>query len=285
MTTSVRENILATFDSLSPKQRKLARFILDSEEVVAFASADELAERVGTSAATVVRFARSLGYDGYPDLQGAVRSHFPQFRTAAEKMAERVANGGLRDELQERVTQVCIDNVRQTIDRAKPDDVNRIVEVLCAAERIRIFAGGISSSAAVLAEYAFSMLGFSARAFTDAGIRPVLELAHLGERDVVIGISIWRYIRSTIQVARAANKAGLTCIALTDSAVAPITRYAHHVLVADTEGAAHGRSLGGIFALLDLLTAGIADREPERSMAAIRRVDAMYRQHGLLMEE
>lgn len=285
MTTSVSENILATFDSLSPKQRKLARFILESEEVVAFASADELAERVGTSAATVVRFARSLGYEGYPDLQSAVRSHFPQFRTAAEKLAERVANGGLRDGLQERVAQVSIDNVRQTIDRAHPDDVDQIIELLSQAERIRIFAGGISSAAAVLAEYAFSMLGFSARAFTDAGIRPLLELSHLGERDVVIGISIWRYIRSTVAMARMAHQAGVPCIALTDSAVAPITRYASHVLVADTEGAAHGRSLGGIFALIDLLSAAIASRQPERSMAAIRRVDQTYRQHGLLLEE
>ncbi|MDT8304601.1 MAG: MurR/RpiR family transcriptional regulator [Anaerolineae bacterium] len=285
MTTAVRENILTAFDTLSPKQRKLARFILESEEVVAFASADELAERVGTSAATVVRFARSLGYDGYPALQGAVRADFPQFRTAAEKMEERVANGALRDGLRERVAQVSIDNVRQTVARTEPGEVERIVEVLCAAERIRIFAGGISSGAAVLAEYAFSMLGLSARAFTDAGMRPVLELSHLDERDVVIGISIWRYIRSTIQVARAAHKAGVTCIALTDNAVAPITRYANHVLVADTEGAAHGRSLGGIVALIDLLSAGIATRQPERSMAAIRRVDNMYRQHGLLTEE
>jgi DNA-binding MurR/RpiR family transcriptional regulator len=285
MTTTVRESILVTFDSLPPKQRKLARFILDSEEVVAFASADELAERVGTSAATVVRFARSIGYDGYPALQDAVRSHFPQFRTAAEKMAERVANGGLWDGLKDQVAQVSIDNVRQTIDRARPEEVDRIAEVLCQADRIRIFAGGISSSAAVLAEYAFSMLGFSARAFTDAGIRPVLEFSHLGKHDVVIAISIWRYIRHTVEVARAAHAAGLPCIALTDSAVAPITRYASHVLVADIEGAAHGRSLGGIVALIDLLSAAIASRQPERSMAAIRRVDQMYRQYGLLLEE
>lgn len=286
MSTAVRENILAAFDSLSPKQRQLARFILDSEEVVAFASADELAERVGTSAATVVRFARSLGYDGYPGLQSAVRSHFPQFRTAADRMAERVAGGNsFAQGLQEQVAQVSIDNLRQTFEQVRPAELEKTVKALCGARRIRIFAGGLSSGPALLAEYAFSMLGFSARAFTEAGLRPLLELSQMEKGDVVVGISIWRYIGSTVEAMQAAREAGLTCIALTDSPVAPLTRYSHHVLVASTEGAVHGRSLVGIVALVDLLAAAVAACQPERSMEALRRIDSAYRQHGHLLEE
>lgn len=286
MSTAVRENILAVFDSLSPKQRRLARFILDSEEVVAFASADELAERVGASAATVVRFARSLGYEGYPDLQSAVRSHFPQFRTAADKMAERVAGGdSFGVGLQEKVAQIGIDNLRQTLDQVPPAELEQIVKALCQAQRIRIFAGGLSSGPALLAEYAFSMLGFSARAFTEAGLRPLLEIAQMQKDDVVVGISIWRYIGSTVEAMQAAYEAGLTCIALTDSPVAPITRFSHYVLVASTEGAVHGRSLVGIVALIDLLAAAVAACQPERSVEALRRIDGVYRQHGHLLEE
>ena len=80
MASAVRDNILAVFDSLSPKQRRLARFILDSEEVVAFASADELAAQVGTSAATVVRFARPLATTATPTFS---RPCAPTFRSSA----------------------------------------------------------------------------------------------------------------------------------------------------------------------------------------------------------
>ena len=62
---AVRETILTLFDTLSPKHKQLARFILDNEDMVVFASANEIAERVDASAATVVRFCRALGYDQY----------------------------------------------------------------------------------------------------------------------------------------------------------------------------------------------------------------------------
>lgn len=286
MASAVRENILAVFHSLSPKQRRLARFILDSEEFVAFASADELAAQVGTSAATVVRFARSLGYEGYPDLQAAVRSHFPQFRTAAEKMAERVAGGNTFSVgLREKVTQFGVGNVRQTLDQVHPAELEQVVHALRNAQRICIFAGGLSAGPALLAEYAFSMLGFSARAFTEAGLRPLLEISQMQKDDVVIGISIWRYIGSTVEAVQAAYETGLTCVALTDSPVAPVTRFCHHVLLASTEGAVHGRSLVGVVALVDLLAAAVAAFQPERSVEALQRIDALYRQHGHLQEE
>ena len=284
--SAVRENILAVFHSLSPKQRRLARFILDSEEVVAFASADELAAQAGASAATVVRFARSLGYEGYPDLQSAVRSHFPQFRTAAEKMAERVAGGNpFAAGLREKVAQFGVGNIRQTLEQVHPAELEQIVKALCGARRICIFAGGLSAGPALLAEYSLSMLGFSARAFTEAGLRPLLEISQMQKDDVVIGISIWRYIGSTVEAVQAAHEAGLTCIALTDSPVAPVIRFSHHVLLASTEGAFHGRSPVGIVALVDLLAAAVAAYQPERSVEALERLDAIYRQHGHLQEE
>jgi DNA-binding MurR/RpiR family transcriptional regulator len=65
----IRQRILALFEQLSPKQHRLARYFLDHEHVIAFASANTVGRDNDVSAATVVRFARALGYEGYTDLQ------------------------------------------------------------------------------------------------------------------------------------------------------------------------------------------------------------------------
>jgi len=281
----VRKHILAAFDELPPKQRQLARFFLNNEDIVAFASANEVGERVGTSAATVVRFCRALGYQGYTDLQAAIRTQFPQYRTAVQKMADRMANGDMMDDLPTRVAQANAQNVQETMSQVTTENLTRAVSAIISARKIRIFGSGLSTSAAVLAEFALRSLGLSARACLGSRASQAIEISQLTERDVVIVISIWRYLRETIEAAQSAHTVDATCIALTDSPVAPVARIADHVFVATTEGAAHSRSLTGIISLIDLLSAAIAAEKPHQSMEALRRLDKLYRENGILVSE
>lgn len=280
---SVRENILTQFDNLSPKQRQLARFILDNEDIVAFASANDIGERVGASAATVVRFCRALGYEGYTDLQAAIRTHFPQYRTAVEKMAAQLANDAVSDNLTARVAQTATQNIQDTMSQVSDVTLAAAANAISQARHIRIFGSGLSAAAAILAEHSLMSLGFSARACSHGRANQSLELAQLTDQDMVIVISMWRYLRDTVEAAQAARQVGATCIALTDSPVAPIAQLANFVFIAVTEGAAHSRSLTGIISLIELLSATLVSTRPNESMTALQRLDALYRQNNLLL--
>jgi len=83
---SVENRIATVLDSLSQKQTRLARFVLDSKYFMSFASASQAGEKTRTSAATVVRFAQTLGYQGYSELQAAIRAELPSYLTAAERI-------------------------------------------------------------------------------------------------------------------------------------------------------------------------------------------------------
>jgi DNA-binding MurR/RpiR family transcriptional regulator len=282
---NIREHILAIFETLPLKQRRLARFFLDHEDVVAFASASEVAERAEASAATVVRFCRALGFEGYTDLQATIRTQFPRYRTAVQKLTDRMANGNRIENLPAQVVQVYSQNIEQTMSQVNHTDLTAAAAAVIQAGQIRIFAGGLSAAAAVLAEHALTVLGFSARASLNGGLAQALEISQLTSRDLVMVISIWRYLHESVLVAQAARELGATCIALTDSPVAPIASLADYTFVAATDGVAHSRSLAGIFSLIDLLGAVIATQRPQESLAALQRIDALYRQNGTLWSE
>lgn len=282
---SPRERILANFAGLPPKQRRLARFFLDHEDMVAFASAHDIGERAGASAATVVRVCRTLGYAGYTDLQAAVRAQFPQYRTAVQKLADHMANDGFIENLPSQVAQANVHNIQQTLSRVSDEDLAGAVAAIIQARQIRIFGSGLSAAAAVFAEHALTQLGFLARACTNGGLVQTMELARLTDRDLVLVINVWRYLCSTVEAAKAAREIGAVCIALTDSPVAPIASLADHVFVASIEGAFHSRSLAGILSLIDLLSAAIVAERPEESMEALQRVDTLYRQNGMLLND
>src|SRR5215813_13302533 len=89
--SDLETRILGILDQLTPKQRRLARFILDHQIYIAFASAQEVGRDAEVDAATVVRFSKRLGYAGFADLRAAVRISMPAFLTATEKVSRTLA--------------------------------------------------------------------------------------------------------------------------------------------------------------------------------------------------
>ena len=85
-TPDLQDRVRALLPSLTPKRRRLARLLLDEPLSVAFLSAEELGRRAGADPATVVRFSRTLGYDGFTDLKRDLQARVPQFMTATEKL-------------------------------------------------------------------------------------------------------------------------------------------------------------------------------------------------------
>jgi len=283
---SPRERITAAFAELPPKQRRLARFFLDNEDVVAFASANDIGERTETSAATVVRFCQALGYEGYTDLQSAIRAQFPQYRTFVQKLAERIASDSFTENLPGQIIRANTNNIQQTLSRVSDTDLAEAVAAIVRARKIRIFGSGLSAAAAVSAEHALTVLGFSARAYIDGGgVAQMMEISRLTDQDLVIVISVWRYLRDTVEVAEAARAAGAVCLALTDSLVAPVATLADHVFIADIEGALHSRSLAGIVSLINLISTAIVVERPRESMDALQRIDTFYRQNDILRSD
>mgnify|MGYP000225823402 CR=1 FL=1 len=71
-----------------------------------------------------------------------------------------------------------------------------------------IFGSGLSVAAAALAEYSLTTLGFSALACLNGGVRQTLEVSQITERDLVMVIAIWRYMRHEVEAVKAARTAG-----------------------------------------------------------------------------
>src|SRR5687767_470255 len=83
-----RERIARVFDRLSAGNQKVARFLIENPTEAAFMTGSELSERLETDPATVVRFAQSLGYPGYPELSAEIRASVQEiFKHAHELQA------------------------------------------------------------------------------------------------------------------------------------------------------------------------------------------------------
>src|SRR3990170_2724375 len=133
---SVENRIATVLDSLSKKQTRLARFVLDSKYFMSFASASQAGEKTRTSAATVVRFAQTLGYQGYSELQAAIRAELPSYLTAVERIQARLEATSPPDNIPHKVFHTDISNIERTANNLDESKLEMAIKAILAAKRI-----------------------------------------------------------------------------------------------------------------------------------------------------
>jgi len=281
---SLEGRIATAFPQISRSQKRLARFILDGGLFVAFASAATLGEKAGVSAATVVRFCQTLGYEGYPGLQAAVRAGLPTYLHKVQQMEKRGGNLVKKDAAA-RAFELDVQNLRRTADSLDQSRFKAAVAALGKAHDILIVGAGLSSAPTLYLAHSLKVMGLNVRYTLAGGIPLALELIALKPASVLVAISVWRYVAETVLAMEHAERVGATRIAITDSLVSPIAQRADYAFQVATDGAAHSLSLTSMLSLINAFIAALSLERPAETARALRDVDAAYRQGGLVLTE
>jgi DNA-binding MurR/RpiR family transcriptional regulator len=278
----LQARIAAAFPSLAPKQQRVARFMATNEALTAFTSATELAGRVGVDPATVVRFAQTLGFAGYPDLQRHLRARFPHHDPS---FPERVEENHGSPSILRRAFAQDHENLRAGLELVDERAFEASVEAIGRAPRIVIFGSGVAIGLVMFLATSLRTMGFPVEPTVDDGPPLHQALARLDRDDLVIGLAFYRYVGQTVSAFERAGALGADRIAITDSPLSPLARLAEHVLCAPVESISHRVSLVAPLAVANALIAACSARHPERVAAMLRRLDDEYRVAGLLRYE
>jgi DNA-binding MurR/RpiR family transcriptional regulator len=281
----VSDKIASAFADLPRGQRQVARFIIDNEQFVAFGSAAEVAEEAGVSAATVVRLCQALGYDGYPHLRASIRQRFHRFIPTTQRLEERLTAPVPKEDVLARVFATSIDSIKHTLGLITPEEFQAVIDAIGQAAAILVVGGGLSAPPALFLSHSLKVMGFRVRVVTTGGIPLSLENSTLEPDDLLICIGFWRYFREIVTTMRKAKEIGASRIAITDSEVSPLAQLADYALVATTESVGHSVSPLSSIALIDAIIAALCFERPQETLAALRHVDAAYKETDLLLED
>lgn len=283
VTGSLKERITHSLDTLSPKHKNIARFILDNHYFTSFSSASQVGEKNHTTAATVVRFAQALGYQGYSELQEALRSELPNYMTAATRMQKRMSSQISPASTHQSVFYTDIQNIERTASSLSEQNLHAALDAMLKASRIMVIGVGISSGPGAFLVHSLKVMGFDAIAIGGEGLHTAVEIAQLKTADLLIAVDLWRYTRLTVSTVTMAVEMGTPVIAITDSIVSPLAKMADFSFEIATEGIAHSLSITALMSLLNVFVAMLADRVPEQVYKSLQRVDAAYRGNDLLI--
>lgn len=226
------DRIKASLPSLAPAEQRVARLVLSDPRAFANLPITELAVRSHVSKPTVVRFCRSVGYDGLSDfklkLAGSVSEGVPFIHRSVD----------VDDKTADVVVKV-IDNTVAAFLKYRNDAssfaIQKATDALqatyAAGKRIEFFGVGNSGIVAQDAQHKFFRLGVTSIAYSD-GHMQVMSASLLGPGDCVVVISNSGRTRDLMDACDIARKNGATTIVITASG-SPLAAAGHIHLAAD----------------------------------------------------
>jgi len=280
---SLEERINQSLNSLSPKYKRIANFILSNRYFASFASTSQIADKVDTSSATVVRFAQTLDYEGYPELREAIRAELPKYNTAAKKMEKRISSNQALSTTPQQVFYTDVQNIEQTRNNLSEEHLNDALDAIIKARHILVIGSGLSSSLVVFLTHSLSVMGFTTLELHGESLQSVVKLSQMQPNDLLIAIDLWRYARVTVNAVTMAKGLGVPTIAITDNFVSPLARLANQAFEIATEGVAHSLSITAAMSLINVIIAMLADRVPQQVVESLKNVDNAYRNNNLLI--
>ncbi|CDZ24220.1 RpiR family transcriptional regulator [[Clostridium] cellulosi] len=281
MNKDLLSQIQSLYPTFSKGQKNIARFIIDHYEKAAFMTASKLGSIVGVSESTVVRFASELGYEGYPELQKSLQELTRSKLTSVQRIEVSTDRLGERDIL-EKVLNSDIEKIKKTIAELSRDDFNGAVNAIVNASKIYIL--GVRSASALanfLGLYFNYIFDHVVLINTTSGSEVFEQIMRINENDVVIGISFPRYSTRTVKALRFASDRGAKVIAITDSEISPIYRYATYKLIAKSDMASFVDSLVAPLSLINALIVAVGIKCKDQVYNTFSALERIWDEYGV----
>ena len=260
--------------ALSPAEQRVGRVVLADPAEAAQRTISALAFAAETSEATVIRFCRSVGMGGYPQLRIRLAAESAR---RPEPMDTRVTGGEIPPgaDMAQIIATIAFHDARaveETAEQLDPDTCTRVVGAIAGAARVDIYGAGPSGYVASDFQQKLHRIGRTAFCWPDAHTA-LASAALLGRGDVAVGISHTGTATEAVEMLQVAKGRGAITVAVTNFPRSPIAGAANHVLITATrETTYRSGAMASRLAQLtvvDCLFVGVAARTRGRAKRAL----------------
>jgi DNA-binding MurR/RpiR family transcriptional regulator len=249
---------------LPKRLRQAAAYALEHPDEFALGTASALARNADVQASTLVRFAQTLGFAGFSELQemfrARLRNRWPDYSERLRALQQNASDSGDPSHLLFGFADsaaASIARLRETVQRRELDQA---VNLLAEAGTIHCLGQRRSFCVAHYLTYALSQLGVPASLIDNVGGLGPEELARAGAGDALIAASFSPYAPFTLDLATRARRASVPIVVITDSALSPLARLADVRFEVVESDFGSFRSLSATFCLAMTLAVAVGEK-------------------------
>jgi DNA-binding MurR/RpiR family transcriptional regulator len=271
------------YESLSPRLRKAARYVVQNPTMVALSPLRKVAGGAGVSSTTLIRLATTLGFDAYDDFRepfrDSLRAGSERYSGAATQIVDQRGDHGF-DAVFARTGETIAAQVAEVFQTIGSADVAAAGKALVKARRVHVL--GLRSTFAAAFYFHYATRSFQENVhLADARQGMLLdEFLDLNNQDALLVVSFDPYPADTVRSVEHAAESGATIVAVTDNRLSPLAQRAQHVFIVPTLDSSFYTSLVPTLALLEALISFLLMEGGRRNVDKIRNRFALLEQHG-----
>src|ERR1041385_2428806 len=276
------KEILTKVKSLNGAQRRLGNYLQNDSSALLVSNVNQLAQAVGVSKATVVRFAKTLGYAGFPELKRDVQKEMRRKLRAADRMKETFAELGDDENIFAKLIKRDIQLLQETLQAASFSDFQQAVELILRARKV--FLIGLNASMALACILHFRLVRVKKDAhwiFLTGGTSLLEQLSFMEKDDCLIAVDFLQIPREVQTALHHAKKVHAPILGITDFPTSPIAKAATVCLYAKRGLHSSVNSLTPAFSLVNALAIAVGWAKKSDSIKALTDLDTLLEERGL----
>lgn len=274
-----------SYKELTKGQARIADYITKNQKRILGMTALEIGREIGVSDASVIRFARAIGYDGFSDMKDSIRQDI-------REKSEKIGRHSLYDRFvlqtekyntgqgaENEIFQLMGMNLETSLRQNSMESYRRIADQILKANRKVVI--GLRGGKGCATQFARLLGHFTGKVsfIIEEGHDQIAKLTELGEEDVVIFLNFPRYYRIDEKLADILVKQKVPYYLITDSMESPVAKWAEEVLLVETEHCGFFHSMLGVEGVLEYLLILMCWKEPETFREKLKERDSVLEEY------
>jgi DNA-binding MurR/RpiR family transcriptional regulator len=275
-----RKHIKESCAGFSGKQLKIADYIIRDNDEATFLTAAQLASKVQVSKFTVVRFAATLGYEGYPEFQGHLRKIIMEQLTSTERLKLSI-HSETKDNLFRWTLLKEADNIIGAYRNISTDDFWKMIDIILRSKKV--FVAGLRASTCLTQFIVFQLrkIRENVIGITHGG-KDSWDIIRRGvPEDLLIAIAFPRYTREMVELIDFTHHMKIQVAGITDSVTSPIAVRCRPTLFVPFELLTYVNLYSATFAVIAALIAEIAIRDKKKTHLRLNEFEDFVKQGDL----
>lgn len=279
LTGSLDERVAARQDSLSAAERRVARYLADHPDEVAFSSAGTLGQLTETSDATVIRTVKSLGYAGLPSLKRVLQEGLRERLTPAGRLEHSLdAAGSDPEALLRMVLTESIQLLEDATRTIRADNFAEAVKLIGGARETLVLSVGWLGTLGSYFALRLNRMRHPARNSMASGFMLADDLLRLRRGDVLVLLAHQMVVTEINVALDHANRVGAKVVLLTDTLGEALADRVATTISAPIGGHTSYSVQATTIAVLDALILAVAAQDRESAVDAMTEMNELRNQ-------
>lgn len=264
------------YNTFTRSHKIIADYLTGNLNDIAFCTLEELADRIGVSTTTIIRFSRTLGYSGYSDMQKDIQSNI-QTKVGLPDRLENLEHYPSNTLLAESFRN-DIHNIQRTLEVQSNENLQAVINAVSKAPNVYILGMRSSFSVAHYMASRLSEIRENIHLVQSVGMLYPEEIVSAKDGDVCIAYLFPRYSKLSTTILSWLKNEGVKIILFTSQNYSAVQGYGDIILPCSISSLSYKNSYAAPLSLSNYLIAAIAQKNYDESQRVLQKTESILNQ-------